>query len=52
MINTFLADRYNNPVIEMIRRLFRKLINTKSGSLPAHAHRHERHDEIVVGQMN
>ena len=29
-----------------------KLIYSKSGSLPAHAHRHERHRKIVVGQMN
>jgi hypothetical protein len=29
-----------------------KLIYSKSGSSPAHAHRHERHRKVVVGQMN
>jgi hypothetical protein len=29
-----------------------KLIYSKSGSLPAHAHRHVRHRKIVVSQMN
>jgi hypothetical protein len=28
------------------------MADVKSNHLPAHAHRHERHDKVVVGQMN
>jgi hypothetical protein len=28
------------------------MTDCKSKFLPAHAHRHERHDKVVVGQMN
>jgi len=32
--------------------LTEKMTDCKSKFLPAHAHRHERHDKVVVGQMN
>jgi hypothetical protein len=32
--------------------LIEKITDCKSNRLPAHAHRHERHDKVVVCQMN
>jgi hypothetical protein len=32
--------------------LTEKMTDCKSNLLPAHAHRHERHDKVVVCQMN
>ena len=34
------------------RLLAKKMTDFKSIFLPAHAHRHERHDKVVVCQMN
>ena len=38
--------RRDDPATDCLNDYFR------SGSLSAHAHRHERHDKVVVSQMN
>ena len=39
-------------LFQSFRSLTKKMTDCKSKWLPAHAHRHERHDKVVVRQMN